>query len=50
MKKIVIFGMIFLVLIIFIIGCAQEKAASKATEEMEEQTETPFSPPVKQCH
>ncbi len=32
MKKVLIFGTVFLIFIIFIIGCAQEKAASKTTK------------------
>src|SRR3989338_2872932 len=46
MKKIILVGFIF-VLLIFIIGCAQEKSASKAAEEMEKQAETPLSQPAK---
>ena len=46
MKKILIFGMIFLILIIFIIGCTQEKAESKTTKEMEKQIQTPPQQPI----
>src|SRR3989338_5425908 len=46
MKKILIFWVIFLILIIFIIGCAQEKADSKTTEETEKQIKTPPQQPI----
>lgn len=40
MKRIIIFGTVFLIFIIFIIGCAQEKAASKTSMEIEKQIQT----------